>query len=263
MPLQRRRGAAAKFQTETLPTEQHPGHSRIPLGHFAMTSLATILHVLAGTVALLAGTIAVSSRKGAGVHRVAGTVFGVSMLVMAVLADYLAIVRPGQLPNFFIGTLTIYLVATAWMTVRRKAVGIPEKIALIVVLCLCLPFAILSFQLATGLEPSFKSAVAYRGPVLVALYTFTFLTLMAAFGDVRLVLSGGITGVRRIARHLWRMCLGLAFAAGSAFTNGLPRLLPNTVHVPLFFLFVPQLLALAVLIFWLIRVRLPGWYKAA
>jgi hypothetical protein len=46
---------------------------------------------------------------------------------------------------------------------------------LLVVLCLCVPFAILSFQLATGLQPSFKSAVPLEGPVRVAIYSFTFL----------------------------------------------------------------------------------------
>ena len=204
-----------------------------------------------------------SSRKGARAHRVAGTLFAVSMVAMAVFADYLAIAIPGQIPNLFIGTFTIYLVATAWMTVRRKeqSVGIPEKIALLVVLCLCVPFAILSFQLVTGLEPSFKSAVPLEGPVRVAIYSFTFLVAMAAIGDARLVRAGGVTGRRRIGRHLWRMCLGLTLAAGSAFTNGLPRLLPNTVHVPLIFLFLPQLSSLVLLIFWMIRVRFTGWYK--
>jgi uncharacterized membrane protein len=78
-----------------------------------VTKLATILHVAAGTVAPLAGIIAMSSRKGARVHRVAGTLFCVSMLGMAVLADYLAVAIPEQMSNFFIGTFTIHLVATA------------------------------------------------------------------------------------------------------------------------------------------------------
>lgn len=153
--------------------------------------------------------------------------------------------------------------ATAWLTVRRKerSVGIAEKIALLVVLCLCVPFAILSFQLATGLQPSFKSAVPFEGPVRVAIYSFTFLVAMAAIGDARLVRAGGVTGKRRIGRHLWRMCLGFTFALGSAFTNGLPRLLPKTVHVPLIFLFVPQLSSLVLLIFWMVRVRFTGWYR--
>ena len=229
-----------------------------------MTKLAISVHVIAGTIALFAGIIAVSARKGGHSHRVAGTVFFVSMLVMAVFADYLAVAIPEQIPNLFIGTFTIYLVATAWITVQRKeqSVGIPEKIALFVVLCLCVPFAILSFQLATGLEPSFKSAVPIDGPVRVALYSFTFLVATAAIGDARLVWAGGVTGRRRIGRHLWRMCLGLALAAGSAFTNGLPRLLPKTVHVPLLFLVIPQLAALVLLIFWMVRVRFTGWYNA-
>jgi len=70
------------------------------------------------------------------------------------------------------------------------------------------PFAILSFQLAAGLELSFKSAVRIEGPVRVAIYSFRFLVAMAAIGDVKLVLAGGTTGARRIGRHLWRMCLG-------------------------------------------------------
>ena len=126
-----------------------------------MTKLVTILHVIAGTVGLLTGIASVSARKGARVHRVMGVLFCVSMLMMAVLADYLAVAMPEQIPNLFIGTFTIYLVATAWMTVRRKEnlVGIPEKTALGVILLLSVPFAILSFELVSGLEPSFKSAV--------------------------------------------------------------------------------------------------------
>jgi hypothetical protein len=245
-------------------TKQKQPRERIALGTSAVTKLALILHVIAGTIALFAGIVAVSSRKGAGTHRVSGTLFFVSMLVMAVLADYLAVVIPEQIPNLFIGTFTIYLVTTAWLTVRRKgSVGIPEKIALLVILCLCVPFAILSFQLATGLQPSFKSATPFEGPVRVAIYTFTFFVAMATIGDARLVWIGGVAGARRIGRHLWRMCLGLTLAAGSAFTNGLPRLLPETVHVPLIFLFVPQLSSLALLIFWVIRVRFTGWYRGS
>ena len=228
-----------------------------------MTNLALIVHVIAGTIALLAGIVAMASRKGERTHRASGTVFFVSMLVMAIFADYLAIAIPEQIPNLFIGTFTIYLVATAWLTVRRKerSVGAAEKIALALILCLCVPFVTLSFQLATGLKPAFKSAVPLEGPVRIAIYLFTIFVAMATIGDAKLIWAGGIAGARRIVRHLWRMCLGLTLAAGSAFTNGLPRLLPKTVHVPLILLFIPQLTSLALLVFWMIRVRFTGWYK--
>ena len=229
----------------------------------ALTQLAIVLHVTGGTVALLAGTVAVLAAKGARLHRVAGTVFLVCMLVMGGFADYLGLAIPDQTPNFLVGTFTIYLVTTAWMTVRRKegTTGLAEKMALAAILCLCLPFAVLSFELATGLTPLLKSAVPLQGPVKIAIFAFTLFFALAAFGDARMLWAGGVTGARRIGRHLWRMCLGLAMAAGSAFTNGLPRLLPHGMHLPLLLLFVPQLAVLVLLLFWAARVRFAGWYS--
>jgi uncharacterized membrane protein len=227
-----------------------------------LTTLAFVLHIGAGTLALVSGTVAAFARKGGRLHRAAGNVFFASMLVMATFAIWLAIVMPDQIVNVFIATFTLYLVATAWLTVRRKegTVGLSEKIAVAVALILCAPFAILSFQLATGMTPLFKSAVPFKGPVLIAIYGFTSVLAIAAISDARVVLAGGIAGAPRIARHLWRMCLGLTLAAGSAFTNGLARFLPGPYHVPLAF-FLPQFVPLALLIFWMIRVRFTDWYK--
>lgn len=53
---------------------------------------------------------------------------------------------------------------------------------------------------------------------------------------------------------------GLTLAMGSAFTKGFARLLPGRYHVPLAF-FLPQFVPLALLIFWMIRVRFTEWYK--
>src|SRR5215469_15956152 len=113
-----------------------------------VTTLAFVLHVAGGTIGLLSGTAAVIVRKGGALHRMAGNVFFVSMLVMAVFADYLAVVRPGQIVNLAIGTMAFYLVATAWLTVRRPehTIGTYEKIAFAVIFLLCLPFVTLSAQ---------------------------------------------------------------------------------------------------------------------
>jgi uncharacterized membrane protein len=227
-----------------------------------LTILAYVLHVGAGMIGLTSGTVALIARKGGYLHRRAGTVFIVAMVVMAIFAGYLAVAVPDQLVNLFIAAFTLYLLATGWMTVRRKArtAGLFEKIALFIGLSLCAPFAILSFQLATGLTPSFKSAVPFRGPVLIAIYTFTGVLAVATIGDARVAFGGGISGAPRIARHLWRMCLGLTLATGSAFTNGFARLLPGPYHVPPVF-FYPQFVPLALLFFWMIRVRYTGWFK--
>jgi uncharacterized membrane protein len=227
-----------------------------------MTLVAYVLHVSGGAIALTSGTIALFTRKGGYFHRIAGSVFVASMLVMVIFAAYLAVAVPGQIVNLFIAIFTLYLVSTAWMSVRRKqgTIGASEKIALFIAICLCAPFAILSFQLATGSTPLFKSAIPFKGPVLIAIYSFTGLLATAAIGDAKVVLGGGISGAPRIARHLWRMCLGLTLTTGSAFTNGFARLLPGPYHVPPMF-FYPQFVPLALLIFWLIRVRFTGWVK--
>jgi hypothetical protein len=222
----------------------------------SITLLAFILHIGGGAIGLASGTVAALAPKGGVLHRRAGTIFVVSMLVMSVLAIYLAVAEPDQLTNVFIGAFAIYLVATGWASVHRRAgaKGLFEKIALAVALCLCAPFVILSFQLAMGFAPLFKSAIPFKGPVLIAIYSFTSILVLAAIDDTRVVLGGALSGVSRISRHLWRMCLGLTLAAGSGFTKGLARLLPGPYHVPTGF-FLPQFIPLGLLVFWMIRVR--------
>src|SRR5260370_18427042 len=58
-------------------------------------------------------------RKGPRRHMLAGKVFVASMLTMAAVATYLAIVRH-QPSNIAGGILTFYLIGTAWLTARRK-----------------------------------------------------------------------------------------------------------------------------------------------
>ena len=88
--------------------------------------------------------------------------------------------------------------------------------------------------------------------------------LLAGAGDIRMLLRGGIAGRKRIARHLWRMCVGLTLATGSAFTNGFARFLPGPYHVPLLF-FLPQSIPLILLAYWMARTWLapPGDWKRA
>ena len=227
-----------------------------------VTLLAFVLHIGGGTIGLVSGTVAAVARKGGRLHRAAGNVFFASMLVMAAFAGYLAVVMPDQIVNVFIASFASYLVTTSWLTVRRKegTIGAAERIAMAVGFVLFAPFAILSFQIAAGLPPLFKSAVPFEGPVLIALYSITAVLGIAALSDAKVVFSGGISGAPRIARHLWRMCLGLTLAVGSAFTNGLARVLPGPYHVPLYF-HLPKILPLGLLVFWMIRVRFTGWYK--
>ena len=223
------------------------------------TTLVFAVHILSGGAALIAGVLALCVRKGGRIHRAAGDGFVVAMLVMGISAGLLGVIRPGQTINIFIAGLTLYLVATAWLAAKRgeKVAGAPEIAALVVALLLCAPFALIGFQIVSGVT-LFRSAFKIEGPILIALCVFSAIMATAAIGDLRVVLGGGVSGLARVTRHLWRMCFALALTFGSAFTNGFARLLPGPYHVPPAF-FAPQLLMLLVLLYWVVRVRFPGW----
>ncbi len=84
-----------------------------------MHSTILFFHIVAGTLGMLSGFVAVFLRKGSRRHRRAGIVFVIAMLSLSASGTYLAILKhqPG---NVLGGMLTFYLVATAWITARRK-----------------------------------------------------------------------------------------------------------------------------------------------
>ena len=84
--------------------------------------------------------------------------------------------------------------------------------------------------------------------------------LLAAAGDVRMLVRGGVFGAQRIVRHLWRMCFGLFIATGSFFLGQGSKVFP-TFLLKTNILFVPAVLPLILLIFWLFRVRFTNAYK--
>ena len=135
-----------------------------------------------------------------------------------------------------------------------------EKIGLAAALILCAPFILLSLQLALGFAPFFHSALSFKGPLLVAIYVLTLVLAIAAGGDLFVIISGGVSGASRIARHLWRMCVALTLATGSALSNGLPRLLPAAYQLPDWTLYL-QVIWVALLVYWMVRVRFTGWSR--
>lgn len=229
----------------------------------ALTTLAFVLHVTGGFVALVSGYVALFAPKGGRIHRRAGKIFFISMLVMATFAAYLGLVVPGQIVSVFIAAFALYFVITSWLAATRTPAAKPgwaDRVALGASLVIFLPFGIIAFQLLTKMPLPFKSAVPIEGPVLIALYTFTAILAIAVIGDARAAF-GRLAPTDRITRHLWRMCVGLAMATGSAFTNGFARLLPGPYHVPPAF-FYPQFVPLILAVYWVIRVRFPGWQRA-
>ena len=226
-----------------------------------------LVHICAGTLGLLSGTAAMSFRKGSPRHVVAGKIFVISMLIMGAAATYLAIVRH-QPNNIGGGILTFYLILTAWLTARRKdgETSSFDWVALLV------PLALGVLNWVTGLRVVRSGASSQDGVPVGMTFFMGSVMLLAAAGDMRMLLRGGVLGTKRIARHLWRMCFGLFIAAGSFFLgpSNRPLRLLSTVGIgqhlsPAIFstslYLILTILPLVLLIFWLVRVRFTTVYK--
>jgi len=210
-------------------------------------------HVTAGVLAMIAGAAAISFSKGSRWHARAGNIFVASMLCMAAAASYLAYMKH-QPNNVFGGFLTIYMVATAWATARRRdgETGVADWIGFLFALAVGVLSVFHGFQKMAGREPldpgTYPFMQLFMGSII----------LLAAIGDLRMIVRG-ISGKRRIARHLWRMCFGWFIATGSFFL-GQQQVFPAWLRgSPA--LLVPALLPLVLLVFWMIRVRFTSVYK--
>jgi hypothetical protein len=225
-----------------------------------------IVHICAGTLGLLSGSAAMTFRKGSPRHVLAGRVFVASMLTMGVFAVYLAITRH-QPNNIGGGILTVYLIGTAWLTARRRD-GETSRFDWVVFL---IPLALGILTWINGVNVVRSGASSQDGVPVGMTFFMGSVMLLAAAGDVRMLVRGGVFGAKRIARHLWRMCFGLFIAAGSFFLgpSNRPLRLLSAVrlgqHLPpaLFstsLYLILTILPLILLIFWLVRVRFRNAY---
>ena len=207
------------------------------------------IHIAAGTLSVASGVAALVLRKGERGHREAGTVFVVSMVVMALTAAVLG----SDVGNVVAGGLTIYMVGTGWMTMRRKGKG--GGLLEIASCVAAFGFALSGIWSAVLIVSGAKEA---DNPYIV----FVTLVLsgglaLAGAGDLSVVLRRRISSVQRIARHLWRMCFGLIIALGSFAAQGSDAL-PSALRGPAL-VFGPMLFVLLVMFFWLVRVRFTRW----
>ena len=207
-----------------------------------------LLHIVSGTLGMLSGFVAVFLRKGSRRHSLAGDVFVITMLSMSASGAYMAVMK-SQPGNVLGGTLTSYLVATAWMTARRRKeeTGIFDWGALLVV------FAVAAVEVTYGLEAARSQTGLKYGYPPGPYFFLGSVAVLATVGDVRMLVRGGISGTQRLARHLWRMCFSWFIAAASIFLarqHIFPAVLRKTGV-----LFLLSFLPLMSMIFWLVRVR--------
>jgi len=210
----------------------------------------TSIHIAGGMLALVSGTAAAALRKGGSLHAKAGIGFCVSMFVLGVTASMLAPFKsPPDSPVG--GIMVCYFVATAWMTARRQS-GTPgafEKIACAIVLLIAVAIIFSGVKLA--LAPGESSGPPSPG----VLFALGGICLLAGLSDLKFI-RGKLSATQRITRHLWRMCFAFFIATGSFFL-GQRDVMPEAVQGSPF-LFVLAFAPFALMLFWLVRVRVSG-----
>ena len=212
--------------------------------------LVYIAHIVAGSLALLSGYVALYSAKGAIVHRRSGIVFVYAMLLMCVAGTTLSAIREiAPATNIPAALLTSYLVITSLLTVRP----LPRRSRMLEALLMCV-------ALGVGLANVIFSYQAFTSPdgMRNGMPPFPFVLfgtvgLVAAALDFRMIRSSPPGGSSRIARHLWRMSFAL-FIAALSFFIGQAGVFPEEIRIfPL--LALPVLAVLLTMFYWLWKVR--------
>lgn len=208
-----------------------------------MFSALLSIHIAAGIAAILSGAIAVAVPKGSAGHLRAGNVFAASMIVLGLTASMLEPYRnPRGSP--LAGVIVCYFVATSWVTARRRkgTTGVFEGIACAVALGMAAAIA------WGGLRGGSTTPVG-SGPI----FLFAGLFLVAGLLDLNALLRRKLTPAQRIGRHLWRMCFAFFIATGSFFL-GQQKVMPEAVRGSII-LFALAFAPFAVMLFWLVRIR--------
>lgn len=214
-----------------------------------MKTLSYAVHIIAGSVGIITGFVALYATKGGPLHRRLGLVFVYAMLTTTVLGGLIAAVL-GVAPsiNLPASTMTAYLVITALLTVRPAFSGSrPLGVALMLV-----ALTVGGINLVWGVEA--VAAGGERAGFAFPYLMFGTVGLLGGASDFRVIRSGGLRGAPRIARHLWRMCFAL-FIAALSFFIGQARVFPEPIRIrPL--LALPVLVVLVTMFYWLWRVRI-------
>jgi hypothetical protein len=212
------------------------------------------VHIVGGSLAIVAGFISVFALKGAKLHRKSGMVFVYSMLVLSITGAVIAVMKH-QTANIIGGSLAFYMVTTALLTVRLRDRGSRwiDAGALVI------GAAVGAFAMKSGFDALNTPTGSLNGVPAGMMFFFAAVVLLAVVGDLRVLFVGRLQGAQRIARHLWRMCFSLFIASGSFFL-GQAKVIPKPIRIlPL--LAIPALLPLALLLYWLARVLLTKWYR--
>lgn len=216
-----------------------------------MASAILFFHILFGAIGLLSGFASMVTRKGSIIHRRAGNLFFLAMSFMAIGGMLTGYIRENT-TGPFVASLALYSVATAKLTLERREdeTGRTEYVALLYTLIAFMTILAMGIGIDSGILV-IKDTAGEFFPA-GGCYFWSFIVLLFASGDIRLILRKGLSGAKRIARHIGRMCFTFFFSALSFFL-GQQQIFPEWV-IEARLLYIPELLILVFTIFWIYRV---------
>jgi len=219
-------------------------------------TLELLVHVSAGSVALIAGAIGLIGKKGNHTHRQAGRLFVLSMVLKAITGAFIAYSSLVFI-TVLAGTLSLYLVLSGWLTVHKKSsqMILQSRIILALGIAVLILGIFLSLRAYNGVTDNIGD---FKAPAFIY-YLFTFFALLGVIGDVFILLKGCVAGKYRIARHVWRMCIPFYIAATSLF-EGQQDIFPLAWQGT-FYLNIPTYLIMLTMLFWLFKLGFTNIFK--
>ena len=180
-----------------------------------------ILHVSAGSIALLVGLIPMFSKKGSKLHNRSGLVYVYCMITVAITALLLCALQPLQLLRLFltgIAVFSFYLCMTGWRATKQKKTGPTSADRLLTYVTLVVSVTMMAF--GGYLLQDGMSVFAVLFPV------FGFLTFRNAWYDFK-SFDKIPEKMHWFYHHIARMG-GSYIATFTAFlVNNVYRMLPN------------------------------------
>ena len=208
-----------------------------------------LVHIIAGTLGLVAGFVALYVAKGARIHRRSGMVFVYLMLAVCVAGLAMALGRKvAPSVNVPAALITAYLVITSVATVKPPSRGGRwlHLGGMGVVLAVVIADAVFAVQALNGRAPDGMPAFPF--------FLFGIIGLLGLVGDARVLVGEPLRGAPRLTRHLWRMCTAL-FIASLSFFIGQSDEFPEALRImPL--LASPLLIVLLTMFYWLWRISI-------
>jgi hypothetical protein len=211
--------------------------------------LVLAFHFGAGVAGIVTGFLALAVAKGGKLHKQVGILFAYSMSLAGIMASVVAAYE-GKAGMVVGGASVVYFALTA--TTAVKPLPLYQRAVDSVLMVLVLITGLYTFRDALTVWD--LPGHARAGVPAGMMFFLGTVYLLAGTGDLRVIRAGGITGPRRLARHLWRMCFALFIATGSFFL-GQMKFIPEPLRI------LPLLMTLGVgplfvLVYWMWRIRL-------